>query len=196
MKNFIFTAFLFILFFIPFFLAEAQTPHSSESTAVFDTTGFPQWAKDLRRWNIVSFGSYPFSMFFVNFFYDMYRWNNANGMEFTSEGRRYAPWPFRSAGAVEKTNAEFKTSLFLAAGVSAAIGIADYLVVRRKRTKASMAESSPSGTYTISRIPLNPDANDDASDTDNMRYSNADELLIPETAPSGGAETPKEPFLE
>lgn len=192
MKNFIFTAFLFILFFVPCFQAASQTAHSSESTAVFDTTGFPQWAKDLRRWNIVSFGSYPFAMFFTNFFYDMYRWNNANGMDFTSEGRRYAPWPFRSAGAVEKTNAEFKTSLFLAAGVSAAVGIADYLVVRRKRIKAGMADSAPSGTYIINRIPLNPDENEDTSDMDNMHYSDADESLILKTTPPEG----KESFLE
>jgi len=152
MKRLIFGIVLFSMLLIPCSRAAAQTIHDSETTAVFEMTDFPQWAKDLRRWDIVAFGTFPFSVFFVSFFYDMYRWNNANGMDFSEAGRRYAPWPFKSAGAVELTSSEFGRTMILAAGLSAVFAFTDLFIVKMKQRKASKADtSSAGGTYTIKK---------------------------------------------
>jgi hypothetical protein len=77
----------FLLITIPAFYISAQTTTTTPSNS-FITEDMPQWAKDLRRGEIVAFGSIPFTMFIATFAMDMYRWNNANGMEFTTEGRK------------------------------------------------------------------------------------------------------------
>jgi hypothetical protein len=153
-KKFIFTVILFLLFFAPLTQAAAQSD-SSEPLVVFDTTGFPGWGKDLRRFDITTFGSFPFSMLFVNFFYDMYRWNNANGMDFSAEGRLYAPWPLRSAGGIEKTNAEFRNTIIMAASLSVVFAIVDLVIHKNKQKREFNRIQSipPSGAFNIIRNP-------------------------------------------
>jgi hypothetical protein len=161
MKKTVFTIVLFVMLLIPGFQTEAQNIHDSETTAVFDMKGFPQWAKDFRRWDIIAFGTFPFSMFFVNFFHDIYRWNKANGMDFSAEGRRYAPWPFKSAGAVELTSKEFGRTILLAAGLSAVFAFTDLIIVKVKRKKASMIEPPPTGSYTVKKIRYEDDVTEE-----------------------------------
>jgi len=116
----------------------------------FDTTGFPQWAKDMRRWDIIAFGVFPFAMFFSNFFYDMYRWNKASGMSMSDDGRRYAPWPLKSAGGVDKSKEEFERTLLIAAGLSMTIAFTDLIIVLIKRSKERRRlESLQTGTINI-----------------------------------------------
>jgi len=156
-RNIFLIIILFTLFLGPLSLAAAQSGGSSSSNSliIFDTTGLPQWAKDLRRGDIVAFGTFPFSMMFVNFFYDLYRWNNANNMDFSSEGRRYAPWPLKSAGAVDKTSAEFKRSVLMAAGLSVTIALTDFIIVKMRRDRQRRMERlPPSGTFVIERRPV------------------------------------------
>jgi len=113
-------------------------------------TELPQWTKDLRRWEIVAFGSFPFTMFFATFGMDMYRFANQGGWQDT----RYAPWPLKSAGAVEMTNKEYETTMIVAASLSAVIAFADLIIVQVKRRKArEYAESLPTGTRIITRRP-------------------------------------------
>jgi hypothetical protein len=155
MKKTGFIIFLFIFVLGPFYQASAQISNiTTEEEIVFDTTGLPMWAKDVRRFDIIAFGTYPFSMFLASFFHDLYRWNSANGMEFSSEGRRYAPWPFKSAGAIELTSQEFKRNIFIAAGISVTFALVDLLIVKlRQNRERRRIESVPSsrGTYTIDR---------------------------------------------
>jgi len=155
MKKAVVLLFLISLFLAPAFNAEAQSLSSNNpTTSTFDTTGFPQWAKDLRRFDIVAFGSYPLSMFFVTFTMDMIRWNDENGMDMSDFGRRYAPWPLKSAGAYEMTNEEYKEVFLLAAGVSVAIALADLIIVYIKRgNERRRLESLPAGSYEIERFP-------------------------------------------
>jgi hypothetical protein len=154
MKKTVFIIFLFIFILSPF-QAQAQTTNAAaEEEIVFDTTGFPQWAKDLRRWDIIAFGTYPFSMFLATFFHDLYRWGSANGMDFSAEGRRYAPWPFKSAGAVDLTSPEFRRNFLIAAGLSAVFAFIDLLIVKiRRNRELRRIESKPplGGTYVIER---------------------------------------------
>jgi len=140
---------------------------TKKTTAAFDTTGFPQWVKDMRRWEIVAFGSIPFTMFFTTFGMDMYRWNNANGMDMSEEGRKFAPWPLKSAGADLLDKEEFEKVLKIAACVSVGIAFTDLVIVQVKRYRErKKAEALPAGTIIINRKPWPEEESSEDSDED------------------------------
>jgi len=155
MKKSFLLIFFISLFLIPMQKIEAQSLSATSSTTVtFENSGFPQWAKDLRRWNIISFGLFPFSMFVVTVATDTVKWYEANGFDFSPEGRRYAPWLLKSAGGVEMTNDEYARTILLAAGLSAAVALVDLLIIKIKRSnERRRIESLPSGSVNIERIP-------------------------------------------
>jgi hypothetical protein len=176
---------LFLLTAVSAFYIPAQTTTNTTNTpGAFDTSGFPQWAKDLRRWEIVAFGSIPFTMFFTTFGMDMYRWSNANGMDMSEEGRRYAPWPLKSAGADVMDSGEFEKVLKIAACLSVGIAFTDLIIVKIKRYKAQKkAEALPAGTAIIKRKPLHEEApvDQDGNNTDKDTAENpAQAGLVPE----------------
>jgi hypothetical protein len=152
MKNFIYKLIIIVFLLTPALEAYAQSEDESNLPQVFETSGLPQWVKDFRRYDIVAFGSFPFAFFFTNFFYDLYRWNSANGMDFSAEGRRYAPWPFRSAGGIEMSSREIQRVILIAAGISLAIALIDYIIVRVKRDRElRRLESISSGGVSVDR---------------------------------------------
>ena len=127
----------------------AQT---TSDQAGFDLSGAPQWVRDLRRWEIVAFGSIPFTMFTATFAMDMYRWSQANGMDFSDAGRRYAPWPLKSAGAPAMKSSEMELTITIAASLSIAVAVADQIIMQVKRNRAQRrAEALPVGIINITR---------------------------------------------
>jgi hypothetical protein len=92
--------------------------------------GPPQWAKDLRRGEIIAFGSLPFTIFFTKTFMDLYRTANHNW------DSRYAPGLFKGAGAIPMTNTELKMMFGIAISTSVVIAVIDHLIVKHKRNKA------------------------------------------------------------
>jgi hypothetical protein len=160
------TTVLFLLLTTPVLYAPAQTSTTlTPASNSFDTTGFPQWVKDLRRWEIVAFGSIPFTMLTATFSVDMYRWTQANGRDFSDEGRRYAPWSLKSPGAELMSDKEVETTLIIAGSLSIAVAIADQIIVQIKRYKArKKAESLPAGTTIITRKPWPEGSPDDSGD--------------------------------
>ena len=150
-KNLTFFCFFTVLFFISFstLCAQASTPDPNMVSSQFDTTDFPQWAKDLRRAEIIAFGSFPFAYFFSNFAYNTYRWSN------NEWDTRYAPWPITSAGGIEQTKDEKIVTLGIAAGGAILIALVDYGIMRYKRSKLERENSQlPEGTPIIIRRPL------------------------------------------
>jgi hypothetical protein len=144
---------LFVILFSVFIqeYAEAQTSTSSTelSSTQFDMTGFPQWAKDLRRGEIVAFGSFPFTYFLTNFTVDTYRYATHDW------DRRYAPWPIKAAGSVDLSQDEQFRNLGIAATGAIFVAVVDHLIVRYKRNKAEDAiRNLPAGTPIIIRKPL------------------------------------------
>jgi hypothetical protein len=168
--NFISWAILIFALTFPVYHTAAQTSPTDSSTltsTTFDTTSFPQWAKDLRRWEIVAFGTFPFTMFATTFAMDTRRWIDQNGMDWSESGRRYAPWPLKTAGAIDMTNKEHETTLIVAAGISVALAFTDLIIVQIKRQQARRrAENLPTGNIIINKNPL-PEgpANEDDADT-------------------------------
>ena len=175
MKGRVFFAVLLLFAAIPAFRVTAQTTGPGSTT--FDTSDFPLWAKAIRRWEIIAFGSYPFTMFTATFFMDTYRWVENNGMSWSDEGRRYAPWPFKSAGAVDMSNHQHEMTLIIAAGLSVAIAFTDLIIVQIKRQKARrIAENMPPGTAIIIKRPWPEDQagrNDEPDNANNGASDNS-----------------------
>ena len=150
MKKIVFLLVL-LVFFISLKPLWAQTS-SSDSSMIsyqFDMSSFPQWTRDLRRGEIVAFGSFPFMYFFSNFAIDIYRCAN-NGWD-----RRYAPWPFDSAGSIGKDQDERILTLGVAAGSAVVVALIDYGIERYKRSKREREIMElPEGTPIIIRRPL------------------------------------------
>jgi hypothetical protein len=115
----------------------------------FDMSEFPQWARDLRRGNIIAFGIFPFAYLIATFGYDTYRFANNNW------DRRYAPWPFNSAGSVSMTQNEMFTVLGATAGTAVLFALVDHTIVRIRRNRLEREIMRiPEGTPVIIRRPL------------------------------------------
>ena len=104
----------------------------NQSGSIFDNS--PQWVLDLRRGEIVFFGTLPFTVFFTNTIMGLFRMGQ-HGWD-----QRYAPWPFQSAGAVALNNNEIMWRFTVAGSASLLIAIADHLIVRNKRKTAAASE--------------------------------------------------------
>jgi hypothetical protein len=169
------TFFLILLCFVYSIRLPAQTSQSMESSQ-FDMTGFPLWAKDLRRAEIIAFGSFPFAYFFANFIHNSFRFAR-NGWDM-----RYAPFPFNSAGTIEQTQSQKSLTLGLAAGGAIIFAAVDYGIMRHKRNRQKIeAKSLPEGSPIIIRNPL---------------YE--EEIFIPEPvrSPAGSVEIDEEVYEE
>jgi hypothetical protein len=150
----------FLLLAIPVFLVPAQT-NTNTTSNFFDLSDAPQWVRDLRRWEIVAFGTIPFAMFTATFGMDMYRWNENNGMDFSDAGRRYAPWPLKSAGAIAMESGEIEKTLIIAASLCVTVAFTDLIITQIKRAKAKKrAEALPHNATTINRRPLHEEEAD------------------------------------
>jgi len=161
MKKTLLIFFIFSLLMIPAFNASGQTLPN-----VFDMSDFPQWGKDLRRIDIIMFGAFPFSMFFVTTVMDSIRWYENSKFSFSEDARRYAPWPLKSAGAVEMTPDEHFRTIMIAAGVSVTIALVDLLIIKLRQDKERRRiESMQKSTYNIDRSPVNP-VNEEETNSD------------------------------
>ncbi|GHU73927.1 hypothetical protein FACS189450_14380 [Spirochaetia bacterium] len=113
-------------------------------TTKIDTKEFPLWAKDLRRADIIAFGSFPFTMFAATFAMDALRFFDHDNNPL------YAPWPFKTAGAINMSTEEYQQTLIIAAAASLTIALTDYIIVRVKRHRlAEKARKLPAGSPII-----------------------------------------------
>jgi len=149
------TAIFFLMLAVFVYIAPAQTNDPNKTGGFLDLSGSPQWVRDLRRWEIVAFGTIPFAMFFTTFGMDLYRWNKANGMEFSDNGRKYAPWPLKSSGAIGMESKEMERTLIIAASLCVTVAFTDLVITLIKRSNAQKrAEALPHNATTINRRPL------------------------------------------
>ena len=152
MRKFLIFSILFFMFLCGLSAQTTTSGNTAMTSTYFDMSGFPLWARDLRRAEIIAFGSFPFSYFISNFGFDTYRWAN------NSWDRRYAPWPIASSGNIEQTQSEKLMTLGIAAGGAILIAIVDHGIMRHKRKLLEQeTEKYPEQAPIIIRRPLNGD---------------------------------------
>jgi hypothetical protein len=108
---------------------------TKDTTAVpYGPAEFPDWQKDLRRAEILSFGSLPFVTFMSSIYYDVYRWCD-NGY-----ASGYLLWPFKPSDGVDMTEREQQNILFASIGISVGVAVFDfgYRAFRRSVTRSQI----------------------------------------------------------
>jgi len=129
---------------------KSQTAPAQTTPAPYQKDEFPAWLLDLRRADIVAFGSLPFMVFFTTFAVDSYRFYSNDW------DRRYAPWPLKAPGAIEMDENQRIASFTVAAGLSVLVAVADYFIVQHKRAR-QRETAPPVLTPDIIIEPWNPD---------------------------------------
>ncbi|MBQ3801655.1 MAG: hypothetical protein II837_15335 [Treponema sp.] len=108
---------------------------------------FPQWAKDLRRGEIVSLGAMPFVGLWVAGGYGGYKYFSGKTDTF--------PNPFSSKDAFNKQ--EIWTMVGVTAGVGLGIGLTDFFVNLAKRKKAERSRLEQEERDRAGITPLTPE---------------------------------------
>jgi hypothetical protein len=145
--------FFLILFSFTFQVFGQSSTQTTAPRILPDTQSsseFPLWARDLRRGEIVAFGSFPFAMFVSTFAVDTFRY-------FQHDRRNeYLPWPFKGAGAVETSREDRQKALIAAAAASAAIAVIDFTIVqiKRNREKTRVEQQNNGEGIRIIRSPI------------------------------------------
>ncbi|MDR3144731.1 MAG: hypothetical protein LBU21_00480 [Treponema sp.] len=169
---------------VPATARNAVTGTASDSGA----SQWPLWVRDLRRGEIIAFGSFPFTFFLANTIMDSYRWAKHDG------DQRYAPWPVKSAGAINMTKDETNIVIGAAAAGSILVSLADFIIVQTKRNRAAReAANRPAGDPIIIRRPWPeaegaPDAPPLPEGEDAPAASPPIPLPVPEDIPGGSGE--------
>ena len=94
----------------------------------------PSWAKDLRRAEIVTLGSLPFTTLGVTLAYSLYRYG-ANDFN-----PAYIPNPFPLSSTEARLSTDEQIGIIVtAAGLSLAVGITDFIVMQVKHSRQKKA---------------------------------------------------------
>lgn len=104
------------------FAAEPGTSPSATAVPVpYDPLEFPDWQKDLRRAEIISFGALPFVTFMSSIYYDIYRYYDHGSNE------AYLPWPLKKQDiAVPLSQSEQKNVFYASVGISLGVAVFDF----------------------------------------------------------------------
>jgi hypothetical protein len=100
----------------------------------YDPEEFPQWARDLRRGEIIALGAFPLSMVITSFAYELGRFGYYSARDGGAAGE-YAPWFFSTSAEGAFTNGERIGLVLTSAVLSVGVGFADYLLGRRERSE-------------------------------------------------------------
>ena len=94
----------------------------------------PSWVKDLRRAEIVTLGSLPFTTLGATLAYSLYRYG-ANDFK-----PAYIPNPFPLSSTETKLSTDEQIGIIAtAAGISLAVGITDFIVMQVKHSRKKKA---------------------------------------------------------
>jgi hypothetical protein len=124
---------VFLLLAIMTLLFPARVLHASgkSQTGTEEKDEQPQWVRDLRRADIITFGSFPFTFFLAGIIVDTYR-ASQHGWD-----TRYGPWPVNMGGAVSRTTEEHLVTISVAAGGAVLVAVVDHIIQRTKRERAA-----------------------------------------------------------
>ncbi|MBB6478986.1 hypothetical protein [Spirochaeta isovalerica] len=92
---------------------------------------FPQWTLDLRRAEIVTFGSFPLSFMVTALVYDL-TYLAIDSYNYNNDSNLYD----RASFASHRTQDDITRLLLISGGVSLTIGLADFIINKVKQKKA------------------------------------------------------------
>jgi hypothetical protein len=102
---------------------------------------FSPFLRDLRRGEIIFFGSLPLSLFFCFEAYDISRYFYVRSVDGAEAAQDYTPWPFRRYGGKPYTATETKWLLVSALSLSLSAALVDFMIGRiRERRNARPAD--------------------------------------------------------
>lgn len=145
---FIFVFYAFSLFSHNLYSEESKIDRTADPYGINE---FSAWQKDLRRFEIISFGALPFVSLLSFWTYDIIRSIQHKG------DPGYAPWPIKNPEkAIPLSESEQKKVLFSAIGISIGVAVIDLSIrairrrIERKRKQKSEEENVPA----IELIPI------------------------------------------
>ncbi len=97
---------------------------SQDDYVPYSRDEFPRWARDLRRFEIVFFGTVPFSFLYTSAGYSLYRYGSSNW------DPSYAPAILGNKTPPILTTTEKFEIVYTAAGVSFAAALLDFIIGR------------------------------------------------------------------
>lgn len=137
--------------FAVFFICLSAPLLPAQSDAAKDTVEpivWPQFAQDLRRFDVVTFGLFPFAFLVSSLGYDLVRSAQNNW------DAAYYPWPLNSGGSSWGAE-DYGNVLAVSAVVSLSVAAVDLIIVWIKRHAAAKKEEARSRPETdIRRMPL------------------------------------------
>ena len=152
-------------FFILCMMTAAQMPLIAEekkedhTPVPYTKEEFPLWQRELRRFEILSFGALPFVTLLSFWGYDMIRAAKH------PKDPGYYPWPLKKADkAVALTEKEQLNVFLTAAGISVTIALIDitYRAIKRSATKKRLERENAFTEDPIQFTPIKPSDEDDA----------------------------------
>ena len=128
----------FLIFFVSLFSVfpvYAEDTKVSRTPDPYGAEEFKQWQKDLRRFEIISFGALPFVSLLSFWAYDI-------GRSIAHKGDpAYNPWPIKDAKIAVKLTEKEQLGIFLTAvGISLGVAIIDLTYRSIKRANAKKLE--------------------------------------------------------
>jgi len=114
--------FVLSIVFMCFSLSANEIDMTGIEVESYDSVNFSPFLKDMRRSEIITLGSYPFTTMAVGAGYSIYKYFS-NGMD-----SKYTPNPFIKTSSANLTDAETKGLILGAAGLSLGIGIIDFFL--------------------------------------------------------------------
>jgi hypothetical protein len=119
----------------------SATASTTLQPAPYQPDEFPQWARDLRRAEIITIGVFPFAYLYTNAMYDLGRF-----LVLTIAGNpnasNYAPWFFAPPTKPGLTDGETVGILVGSIGVAVLVAFLDYAIGKSHRDNASQASGS------------------------------------------------------
>jgi hypothetical protein len=138
---------IFVFSLAPAPCLSAQTTEPATAVPNADAIEWPQFAKDLRRFDVVAFGLFPFAYLVTSIGYDLMR-SAQHGWD-----AAYYPWPVKGSAAWETK--DYGNVIFGSAVLSLSVAAIDLVIILIKRHAAAKKEDARSRPETdIRHSPL------------------------------------------
>lgn len=160
-----------LIFFVSLFSVFSIYADDSKVSRTPDPYGaeeFKQWQKDLRRFEIITFGALPFVSLLSFWAYDISRSIIHKG------DPAYNPWPIKDAKiAVKLTEKEQRNIFFTAIGISLAVAVIDLTYRSIKRANEKKLEQQNEDAAIV-LIPLEENKSLNLEEAENLKAEDAD----------------------